>query len=398
MKVNLYFPLRNTSGNIIWDKSNPPDLALINKAIYNLTINGFWASPFPEGDGITFDNLSMTNDEILYHVKLHMPWLNVTPVYTDNLFYHKCKTQDVILSGILYKRIEGVSPLSGESYSVTIKKNLLKELELGGDIDIVLAEYFTEDREFLKCGRIPVAINYSIAKNASLDPIEVLKALVKERISISMLNNLRGYNFVLNTSIPNFYLLEVLLLEANVNLKYNEQLCPENKFELTMPSAMASYDKVFLMKLMQVICPGTHFVVRYFKEEMPMYNVEEIMKSLRVEIMPYDERSQQTDKELEALGFDLQEFLGIYGPYDINESIKFYEEVWDRELEKEEKERASIVEANHGLDEDQDYDDDYDYFSAARKGNEKYGGYNGWSDDEIDEAFDGNPEATWNVD
>lgn len=28
----------------------------------------------------------------------------------------------------------------------------------------------------------------------------------------------------------------------------------------------------------------------------------------------------------------------------------------------------------------------------------KYGGYNGWDDDAIDEAFDGDPEQTWNVD
>lgn len=28
----------------------------------------------------------------------------------------------------------------------------------------------------------------------------------------------------------------------------------------------------------------------------------------------------------------------------------------------------------------------------------KYGGYNGWDDDAIDEAFDGDPELTWNVD
>jgi len=27
-----------------------------------------------------------------------------------------------------------------------------------------------------------------------------------------------------------------------------------------------------------------------------------------------------------------------------------------------------------------------------------YNGYNGWSDDAIDEAFDGDPESTWNVD
>lgn len=40
-----------------------------------------------------------------------------------------------------------------------------------------------------------------------------------------------------------------------------------------------------------------------------------------------------------------------------------------------------------------DYDDD-DYGTSY----EKYGGYNGWSDDVIDDAFEGDPEMTWNVD
>lgn len=42
-----------------------------------------------------------------------------------------------------------------------------------------------------------------------------------------------------------------------------------------------------------------------------------------------------------------------------------------------------------------DYDDD-DY--DDREHYSKYNGYNGWSDEAIDEAFEGDPEATWNVD
>ena len=41
-----------------------------------------------------------------------------------------------------------------------------------------------------------------------------------------------------------------------------------------------------------------------------------------------------------------------------------------------------------------DFDDDDDYGSSG----EKYGWYNGWSDDAIDEAFEGDPMNTWNVD
>ena len=42
--------------------------------------------------------------------------------------------------------------------------------------------------------------------------------------------------------------------------------------------------------------------------------------------------------------------------------------------------------------------DDYYYDSEVNSRYEKYNGYNGYDDDTIDEAFDGYPEATWNVD
>ncbi|MEY4570822.1 MAG: hypothetical protein RLZ10_15 [Bacteroidota bacterium] len=44
-----------------------------------------------------------------------------------------------------------------------------------------------------------------------------------------------------------------------------------------------------------------------------------------------------------------------------------------------------------------DYDADYDYDDYGGS-YEKYGGYNGWSDDAIDDAFEGDPMNTWNVD
>jgi hypothetical protein len=41
-----------------------------------------------------------------------------------------------------------------------------------------------------------------------------------------------------------------------------------------------------------------------------------------------------------------------------------------------------------------DFDNDDDYGNSG----EKYGFYNGWSDDAIDDAFEGDPMNTWNVD
>jgi hypothetical protein len=52
-------------------------------------------------------------------------------------------------------------------------------------------------------------------------------------------------------------------------------------------------------------------------------------------------------------------------------------------------------EINQPIEEKLDYpswEEDYG------RSHEKYGGYNGWSDDVIDDAFEGDPEATWNVD
>lgn len=58
-----------------------------------------------------------------------------------------------------------------------------------------------------------------------------------------------------------------------------------------------------------------------------------------------------------------------------------------------ENEMNIYVLENEGVGNDYSaWDDDY-----GRSG-EKYGWYNGWSDDVIDDAFDGDPEATWNVD
>lgn len=53
---------------------------------------------------------------------------------------------------------------------------------------------------------------------------------------------------------------------------------------------------------------------------------------------------------------------------------------------------------NSPEDDESDYDhndDDHDDYGSSY---EKYGGYNGWSDDVIDDAFEGDPMNTWNVD
>jgi len=49
-------------------------------------------------------------------------------------------------------------------------------------------------------------------------------------------------------------------------------------------------------------------------------------------------------------------------------------------------------------DDDLDFDDSEYDFDNSKSGYEKYGGYNGYDDGTIDNAFEGDPENTWNVD
>ena len=70
-------------------------------------------------------------------------------------------------------------------------------------------------------------------------------------------------------------------------------------------------------------------------------------------------------------------------------------------INKMDYETAADLRVNEPID---DSDDDFDDLESNSewdnygKSTEKYGGYNGYSDDVIDDAFDGFPEATWNVD
>lgn len=64
-----------------------------------------------------------------------------------------------------------------------------------------------------------------------------------------------------------------------------------------------------------------------------------------------------------------------------------------------------LTEADFAIDGEEDDDDvdwgeqdDTDDNDSYGSSGEKYGWYNGWSDDAIDDAFEGDPENTWNVD
>lgn len=56
MKAVLLHPYENTSGNLLWSGTLPPATEpKLPAALALLRERGYWASPFPEGDGVTFN-------------------------------------------------------------------------------------------------------------------------------------------------------------------------------------------------------------------------------------------------------------------------------------------------------------------------------------------------------
>ena len=54
MKARIIAPNGNFSGNLLWRKAELPGKeALLNESIKAISAIGYWASPFPEGDGVT---------------------------------------------------------------------------------------------------------------------------------------------------------------------------------------------------------------------------------------------------------------------------------------------------------------------------------------------------------
>ena len=91
---------------------------------------------------------------------------------------------------------------------------------------------------------------------------------------------------------------------------------------------------------------------------------------------------------------DNKDFTNISEPISANEILKL-------DIKNTDREEFSSLFPNNNYSKDgtstyrrDDYELD-DYYESSYK---KYGGYNGWSDDAIDDAFEGDPMNTWNVD
>jgi len=73
-------------------------------------------------------------------------------------------------------------------------------------------------------------------------------------------------------------------------------------------------------------------------------------------------------------------------------------DVYNLNLLKIHSKKVKADDEERYADELEEYDKDNDIDNNNRTSYSKYGGYNGWSDQAIDDAFEGDPMNTWNVD
>lgn len=79
MKAFLLPPYDNYPGNLLWSPFQSEEYtAKINASLNKIVNMDYWASPFPEGDGVTFKpNTKKTEDEITSDFKECFDWLDI---------------------------------------------------------------------------------------------------------------------------------------------------------------------------------------------------------------------------------------------------------------------------------------------------------------------------------
>lgn len=165
-------PLRHY-GNLIWSLSNPQDDELVTQGLEYLRRRGYYASPFPEGDGICYDIKGLPNETIYKDIILAFHWLNInlldipenrnimlkhadenTFIYPQpgNFYYKTCQQTESTEDGITYVTITGPDVFTGQTRSVKVKKAELEQVENGVPIQLAMQSVSVADREFLISG------------------------------------------------------------------------------------------------------------------------------------------------------------------------------------------------------------------------------------------------------
>ncbi|MCE1202211.1 MAG: hypothetical protein LWX09_08970 [Bacteroidia bacterium] len=160
-------------GNLIWGLSNPQDDELVTRGLEYLRRRSYYASPFPEGDGICYDIKGLPEETIYEDVIQAFPWLNIslpdTPenrmmmlkhadedsfvVPKPGSFYYKlCQQTESTEDGVTYLTITGPDVFTGQTRSVKVKKAELEQVDNGVPIQLAMQSVSAADREFLISG------------------------------------------------------------------------------------------------------------------------------------------------------------------------------------------------------------------------------------------------------
>lgn len=172
------------SGNLYWHIPTPSQ-KMIYDSLQSLTERGYFASPFPEGDGITFSHKSKTLVQVYNDIKLAFDWSDVelqdnpqSKILLAELkkyeprpgsFYYKVCDKDFFeKDGVAHVKISGPDFLTGSIYSATILKSEFDLIESGEHFQVALKKTNASDREFLISG----ISNNNIFKEAQENPDE----------------------------------------------------------------------------------------------------------------------------------------------------------------------------------------------------------------------------------
>jgi|GEM_PF-1085529 len=87
-KALLIHPNGNMSGNLRWPSRNEFEQHKISASLDKIRKLGYWASPFPEGDGITFTNDNYLASQALDDFRNSFDWIAIEECELSDL-YHK---------------------------------------------------------------------------------------------------------------------------------------------------------------------------------------------------------------------------------------------------------------------------------------------------------------------
>lgn len=152
-------------------------------------------------------------------------------------------------------------------------------------------------------------------------------------------------------------------------------------------------------------------------EEATLYGQPVLQPIIHVTFPDFHEFMEQipADHEKDPCFGAFNLYEALFGGSDINAALDGYARKWETShkkilahmecvhdfLEAKHPNVLRIIEANQTVEEDEDSEDEDDIFDddyPDKRPYSKYKGYNDWPDDAIDEAFEGDPESTWNVD